>query len=119
MLAAPDTLGGLDARGTTAQAAEAWGVEFPIVVRCGIEIPTPSTDTCFTIDTGGYSADWVLQDSDDYWIAATYGRDPAVEVVVPKARADQALAEVLQDLTPSVALAPTTGRACLTRTDVA
>lgn len=113
MIAAPDPLGGLPLRETTSQATAAWGEEFVIVARCGVPVPGPTTDPCVTVEAGGYTADWVLADEGGLWRATTYGRDPAVEAVIPKARADEAVADLLAELTPSAALAPTTGRACL------
>jgi len=119
MLAVPDTVGGLAMRPTTSQATAAWGDEFPIVMRCGIEIPEPTSDPCFTIDAGRYQADWVSQDVGEFRIAVTYGKDPAVEVVVPLARADEAVAEILSVLTPAASRADDTGRSCVGYADAA
>ncbi len=113
MLAMPDTVGGLARHATTSQATDAWGDDFAIVVRCGVDVPGPSTDTCVTITTAGYSADWVVRDDGDAWMATTYGRNPAVEAVVPKIRADAAVDDVLTALTPPASQAPSTGRACV------
>lgn len=113
MLAAPPTLGGLPARGTTSQATEAWGEEFPIVVRCGVEIPSPTTDHCVGVLVNSYAVDWVITERKDEWVATTYGRRPAVEAIIPKARADQALGDLLAELTPAASLAPLTGRSCV------
>ena len=112
MLAAPPTLGGLELRATTAQAAEAWGDSFPIGVRCGVEVPPPTTDPCVTVEVAGGTLDWVVRDAGDAWVATTYGRDPAVEAVVPKERADEAVSDVLAEITPFAALAPRNGRQC-------
>ncbi|HEY9593736.1 MAG TPA: DUF3515 family protein, partial [Spirochaetia bacterium] len=87
ILATPDRLGdGLDRRRTTAQATTAWG-DPAIVLRCGIEPPGPTTDRCETVTTpDGPSVDWlVVQDDQDAWTFTTYGRVPAVEVLVPAA----------------------------------
>lgn len=113
MIAAPDPLGGLPLRETTSQATAAWGEEFVIVARCGVPVPGPTTDPCVSVEAGGYAADWVVADEGDHWRATTYGRDPAVEAVIPKVRADEAVADLLAELTPSAALAPPNGRACL------
>ncbi len=113
MLAMPDTVGGLERRGTTSQATDAWGAEYPIVVRCGVDVPGPTTDTCVTITTTGYTADWVIRDDGDRWVATTYGRNPAVEAIVPKIRVDAAVDDVLTELTPPASQAPSTGRACV------
>ncbi len=113
MLAMPGTVGGLARRATTSQATDAWGGDYPIVVRCGVDLPPPSTDPCVTIDTAGYSADWVVRDDGENWVATTYGRNPAVEAIVPKIRADAAVEDVLSSFTPPASLAPETGRACV------
>lgn len=118
ILAMPDTVGGLARRDTTSQATDAWGDEYPIVVRCGVEVPGPTTDPCVTIDTGGYAADWVTRRVGDAWVATTYGRDPAVEAVIPQIRVDEAVGDVLAELTPAASLAAATGRACVGLDDV-
>jgi hypothetical protein len=119
MLAMPDIIGGLARRGTTAQATDAWGSDHPVVAKCGVDVPGPTTDTCVTIQTAGYSVDWVVHDGTDSWIATTYGRNPAVEILVPKAvHADSAIEDILSELTPPASLAATTGRACVGLGDV-
>lgn len=111
MLAVPDTVGGLDMRGTTSQATAAWGEEFAIVARCGVEPPGPTTDECLAVATS-VEMDWVITDTDDVWVATTFGRSPAVEVRVPKIRADEALGDVLAELSPAAARAPRNGLEC-------
>ena len=113
MLAMPDALGGLERRGTTAQATDAWGAEYPIVAKCGADVPAPTTDPCVTVETAGYSVDWIVYDGADAWVATTYGRTPALEVTVPKIRADAAINDLLAALTPPASLAPATGRSCV------
>lgn len=57
----------------------AWG-DPPIVARCGKAPPGPTEDPC--IDISG--VDWVATTLDDGGtMFTTYGRDPAVEVLVP------------------------------------
>ncbi len=119
MLAMPDTVGGLDRHATTSQATDAWGDEYPILVRCGVDVPAPTTDACVTITTTGYTADWIVREDNDSWIATTYGRNPAVEAIVPKIRADAAVDDVLSELTPPASQAPATGRACVGLDDAA
>ena len=78
----PQTVGGLEQRVTAVQSpgVAAWG-DPPIVARCGKEPPGPTTDPC--IDVAG--VDWVATELDDGTMFTTYGRDPAVEVLVPSA----------------------------------
>src|SRR5699024_3496194 len=85
----PDELAGAKKRNTTTQASRAWG-EPPITLRCGVEPPGPTTDRCVTaIDDSGESIDWVMREigepgvEENTWHFTTYGRDPAIEVIVP------------------------------------
>lgn len=101
--------GALDKRQTTSQATAAWGESQPIILRCGVEPPAPTTDQCISIDsTGSASVDWVMRENDDSWTFVTYGRSPAVEVVVPKAAALDQPTAVLVDIASAVAIAPAT-----------
>lgn len=112
MLAIPDVVGGLDMRATTSQATQAWGDEFPIIARCGVEPPGPTTDQCIATETSGVSVDWLMREEDDTWIATSFGRSPALEVLVPKIRADEAVGDVLAELSPAASRAPENGLAC-------
>lgn len=79
----PVAVGDLDRVWTDAQATGAWG-EPTVVLRCGVEPPAPSIDVCTTI--GG--VDWlVLEQEDERQRLVTYGRDPAVEVVIRRGEA--------------------------------
>ncbi|MBT2476020.1 DUF3515 family protein [Microbacterium sp. ISL-103] len=74
----PDAVGDLDRVWTDAQATGAWG-DPTVVLRCGVEPPAPSTEVCTTI--GG--VDWlVLDQEEERQRLVTYGRDPAIEVVI-------------------------------------
>lgn len=112
MLAVPDQVGGQDYRVTTSQATAAWGDEYEFVARCGVEPPGPTTEVCVAVETSGASVDWLVTETDDAWVTTTFGRSPALELTVPKIRADEALADVLAELTPAAALAPTNGLEC-------
>jgi len=112
MLAIPETLGGLEMRDTTSQATSAYGDEFTILVRCGVEPPGPTTETCTSVDVESGSQDWLLVDLGEDWQATSFGRTPAVEVLVPKERADQAVGELLAELSGAAALAPSNGLEC-------
>ncbi|WP_462417843.1 DUF3515 family protein [Kytococcus sp. Marseille-QA3725] len=61
-----------------ADSAAAWGNP-AIVARCGAADPGPTTDRCLTVR----GVDWVVQDLDDGIALVTYGRTPALEVLVP------------------------------------
>ena len=60
MLAMPSVVGGLDVRATTSQATTAYGAEDPIVVRCGVEPPGPTLDSCVSVDAQTGKQDWLV-----------------------------------------------------------
>src|SRR5690606_39065782 len=69
MLAIPEIVGGLEPRATTSQATAAYGEEFPILARCGVEPPGPTTDQCLSVSTSRGIAGWILVEQDDAWVA--------------------------------------------------
>src|SRR5665647_2459283 len=88
VLALPRDLDGMARVGTGSQATAAWGdPRDPVVLRCGVEPPAPTTDPCVTADDGTTAVDWVAvegvpaADGTAAWTFTTYGRNPAVEVV--------------------------------------
>jgi hypothetical protein len=112
MLAVPDTIGGLDVRGTSSQATSAWGDEYPIIARCGVEPPGPTSETCTQIDTPSVTIGWLIAEDGEDWVATTFGHSPALEMRVPKIRADEAVGDVLAEVSGAAALAPTNGLEC-------
>jgi hypothetical protein len=120
VLALPDTLGDLPRLGTTSQASAAWGTTAAaVVLRCGVEVPGPTTVHCVTVDTtNGPSIDWLALPDDPNaqgataWTFTTYGRDPAVEVHVPEAVTSTRSTSFLDELGPAIAHVPPT-RSCL------
>ena len=112
MLAMPDAVGGLDVRGTTSQATSAYGDEFPIVVRCGVEPPGPTTDSCVAVESDAGSQDWLVVEEADQWRATSFGRSPAVGVLIPTARAQDAVTDLLAEFSGPAALAPSNGLEC-------
>ena len=112
MLAVPDTVGGLETRGTTSQATQAWGDDYEIVARCGVEPPGPTTDQCITVQTPSATVDWLMREEQEAWVAVTFGRSPALELTVPKIRADEAVGDVLAEISPSAGQAPGNGLEC-------
>lgn len=74
----PDSVGGYDRVWTDAQATGAWG-DPTVVLRCGVEPPAPSDLVCTTL--GG--VDWlVLDQEEERQRLVTYGREPAIEVII-------------------------------------
>jgi hypothetical protein len=61
-----------------APSVAAWG-DPAIIARCGLDPLGPTTDECVTVD----GVDWVVRRLTDGSAATTYGRDPAIEVLVP------------------------------------
>src|SRR5690606_19336483 len=107
----PDGIDGFAERETNAQATGAWGDPAAIFLKCGVEVPGPSALPCFTIK----DVDW-LRDSSEapIYIFTTYGRDPAVQVVID---GDQASSSALTALGNAVGTLPATKR-CLNAEDV-
>lgn len=77
MIALPPLVAENEQRATNSQGTSAWGDPSEVVLRCGVNIPGPTTDPCVSVD----DVDWVVREGDPAWTATTYGRDPAVEVL--------------------------------------
>ncbi|WP_154794852.1 DUF3515 family protein [Occultella kanbiaonis] len=125
LIALPDTLAGADRRSTTSQASRAWG-DPAITLRCGVTPPGPTTDRCITAEAAdGSTVDWVVAElADDdtgsesgSWTFTTYGRTPAVEVVVPVEYAGEDATSVLISLNGAISVIPQT-RACIGSEDL-
>lgn len=112
MLGIPDEVGGLALRATSSQATAAYGADAMITVRCGVEPPGPSSERCVAIDTPSASQDWLVTENDTSWIAVSFGRAPATEVVIPKIRADKAVGEILAQFSPAASQADANGLRC-------
>ncbi|MEO8851575.1 MAG: DUF3515 family protein [Allobranchiibius sp.] len=67
-------------RDTTAKSdtVRAWG-DPAIVARCGVTSPGPTTDPCVNVD----GVDWVGRPLSDGFAFVTFGRSPAIEVLIP------------------------------------
>lgn len=120
VLALPPELGELPQLSTSSQASTAWGTATaPVVLRCGVEPPGPTTNRCVTVETpGGPSVDWLAVPGEEGadgaadWTFTTYGRDPAIEVTVPAEIVSVRSTSFLDQLGPAVdLLAPE--RTCL------
>lgn len=56
------------------------------MLRCGVEPPGPSTAQCVRVtDDSGTDVDWIALEGKTAWTFVTYGRVPAIEIVVPLA----------------------------------
>lgn len=105
----PETVADKPKRETNAQATGAWGSPSAVILHCGVAVPGPTTDACISLN----GVDWIADESDaenDTYRYTTYGREPAVEVVI---NADAQTGGVsgttaLIDLTGAVSAIPTT-----------
>ena len=94
----PNTVSTLSQRITDGQATAAWGTPADITLRCGVAVPDP-TSTLVCVSVNG--VDWLRKaDKDGVYAFTTYGRNPAVTVLVNskdvKADANQALTDLTQ-----------------------
>ena len=100
------------ARETNAQATGAWGDPAAVLLRCGVTVPGPTTLPCLNIN----GIDWIEDDSEaPIYRYTTYGRDPAIEIVVDSEAVSGSTA--LIDVSDAVGYVPATG-ACLGAEDV-
>lgn len=115
--ALPAEVAGLGARTTTAQGAAAWGPagapeggSGEVVLRCGVEPPGPTTTACTAVTPDGLpEVDWISEQDARGSRSTTYGRVPAVQLVIPATltRADPTLTQaVLADVALAVATVP-------------
>jgi hypothetical protein len=86
-------------------AARAWG-DPPIVAICGYPPPGPSTLECLAVD----GVDWLIQRRSDGVQFTTYGRAPALDVLIPAAYAPEPL--LLPAFGPAARALPQTGSHC-------
>ncbi|GAB98017.1 hypothetical protein BJY21_000667 [Kineosphaera limosa] len=86
-------------------ATHAWGSP-AIIARCGVPAPPPTTLECLGVD----EVDWIIEPLSDGTRFTTYGREPALQVLVPDAYEPAPM--VLGDLTPAATSLPATGRRC-------
>ena len=85
-------------------AVAAWG-DPAIVYLCGVVQPGPSP-SCQDVN----GVDWVYLQLGDGTVFTTYGRDPAVQVLVPRAYAPEPLR--LPDFSAAVSIVPQGTRRC-------
>jgi hypothetical protein len=104
----PDTLENLPKRETDAQSTGAWGDPAQILLRCGVAVPTVSDLPCVQIDNDVY---WLRDDAKaPNYVFTTYGRTPAIAVVVDQTKVTPGL--VLSDLDAVISFTKPNGRVC-------
>jgi hypothetical protein len=82
-----------------------WG-DPPIIATCGWPAMGPTPDQCLDVD----GVDWVAEPLSDGVRFTTFGRDPAIEVLVPHAYDPAPL--LLPAFGPAAKTLPPTGRTC-------
>lgn len=102
MVALPDAIGDSALRKTNSQATAAWGDPSLVILRCGVNVPGPTTDRCVTVN----GIDWVIKEGDPVWTLTTYGREPATEILMDPNKISSAT--VLADLATAAGKVPAT-----------
>lgn len=104
----PDTVADLAERETDAQGTGAWGDPASVLLRCGVTPPGPTTDRCVTVD----GIDWVIDETRaPHYRFTTFGRTPAVEVIVDGDAVSGTTA--ITDLSSAVSAIPQGDDACV------
>src|SRR5437868_7789473 len=111
MVALPDAIGDSKLRKTNSQATAAWGDPSLVILRCGVNVPGPTTDRCVTVN----GVDWVIKEGDPVWTLTTYGREPATEILMDPDKISSAT--VLADLAAAAGKIKAT-RNCVGQEDV-
>ncbi len=88
-----------------APAVRAWG-DPAVIARCGVAPLGPTPADCISVD----GVDWVAEPLSDGTRFTTYGRDPAIEVLVPRRYAPEPLQ--LPVFTDAARALPENGRRC-------
>ncbi|UOE45405.1 DUF3515 family protein [Agromyces larvae] len=108
----PDAVAGLAERETDAQGTGAWGDPAAVLLRCGVPAPGPTELECVSYD----GVDWIIDPADaPNYRFTTYGRTPAVEVIVDSEQVSGTT--VIADLSTAVSAVPADG-ACTSPDDV-
>ena len=103
MVALPDAIGDAGLRKTNSQATAAWGDPSQVILRCGVNVPGPTTDRCVSVN----GIDWVIKEGDPIYTLTTFGREPATEILMNPDTISSAT--VLADLSAASAKIPATG----------
>jgi hypothetical protein len=102
----PMEVSGHARRGTNADGAtQAWG-DPAIIARCGFDALAPTEVQCIEVDGVG----WIPEELSDGTRFRSFGTDPALEVLVPKAYAPEPL--LLPAFSAAVRALPTNGLVC-------
>lgn len=103
----PATISSYELRQTDAQGTAAWGDPTVVLLYCGVPVPEVSDLPCVEIE----GIFWLREEVDAGYAFTTYGRDPAVRVVVDPDAVGPGV--VLDDLSTAVSYTSETGRECV------
>ncbi|NQD87279.1 DUF3515 family protein [Paenarthrobacter sp. CM16] len=116
MVALPDRIGDASLRKTNSQATAAWGEPSQVILRCGVNVPGPTTDRCVSVN----DIDWVIKEGDPVYTLTTFGREPATEILIDPVKLEAAnisSATVLTELAAAVGKIKATGK-CVGQEDL-
>ena len=103
----PDNIDGNQKVETNAQATGAWGTPSKVLLRCGLPEVKASTLPCVT--AGG--VDWLVDNTKaPNYRFVTFGRNPAVEVIVDSKNASGV--QALDGLAPAIQAGIPSTRLC-------
>ncbi|MFP3578445.1 DUF3515 family protein [Arthrobacter sp. fls2-241-R2A-200] len=111
MVALPDQIGDSALRKTNSQATAAWGDPSQVILRCGVNVPGPTTDRCVTVN----GVDWVIKEGNPIYTLTTFGRNPATEILMDPNKISSAT--VLADLAAAASKIKATGK-CVGQEDL-
>ena len=99
----PDSVAGYPSRNTDAQATGAYGNPTVALLTCGVKPLKNSADLCYTVR----GIDWVEDKSrEPIYTFTTFGRNPAVQVVIDSKKTDGQGTIILDALANAVGSIP-------------
>lgn len=99
----PKSVADQEIRQTDAQATSAWGDPAAVILRCGVTPPGPTSTQCATVK----GIDWLVNDTKKpVYTFTTYGRTPAVQVVVDSTLTQGQGTIVLDQLSTAISSIP-------------
>lgn len=104
MVSLPDHVADQPLRKTDSQGTAAWGDPSAVILRCGVNVPGPTTDRCVGVN----GVDWVIKEGNPVWTLTTFGRNPATEILFDPNKV--ASSTVLADLANSAGKIPQTAK---------
>lgn len=106
----PDAISSYQLRQTDAQGASAWGDPTVVLLYCGVPVPEVSDLPCVEVpvESGIF---WLREEVEAGFAFTTYGRDPAIRIVVDPEAIGPGV--VLDELSGPVSYTSPTGRECV------